>query len=161
MSMPRSICLRTTSATAWRSRASWAFASTGLPFSLGRTTARRSAGRGRLPTWVVRIRSMLRFMVLPACYRRPRESGDPYSRGGDHGSPRARGRQLQDQPHSVLHDVPHHHFALGRRPLVEFRIHPARHAFPRERRLQFLANGGVLPLVTYCAAPSAAIAGAP
>src|SRR5262249_3924103 len=141
-------------------RAAWAFASTGLPSSLARTTASRSAGRGRLPTWVVRIRSMLRFMVLPACYRRPRESGARYSRGGDHGSPRARGRQLQDQPHSVLHDVPHHPFALGRRPLVEFRIHPARHALARERRLEFLANGGILLVIRYGAAAFAKIDGA-
>src|SRR5215472_5809416 len=69
ISMPRSICLRTTSATAARRRAAWVFSSMGLPSSLARTTSSRSAGRGRLPTWVVRTRSMLRFMVPPAAPR--------------------------------------------------------------------------------------------
>src|SRR5262249_31135870 len=60
-------------------------------------------------------------------------------------------------PIARLHDVPHHHFALGRRSLVEFRIHPARHAFARERRLEFLANGGILLVIRYGAAAFAEI----
>src|SRR5262245_60765991 len=133
MSMPRSICLRTISATAWRSRAAWALASMGLPASLACTTSSRSVGRGRLPTWVVRIRSMLRFMVPPAesCFWIAR-----------------------------LHDVSHHHFSLGRSPPVEFLTHPARDPFAFERRLEFPANGGILLVIRDGAAAFAQVDGA-
>src|SRR5262249_22913684 len=53
-----------------------------------------------------------------------------------------------------------HHFSLGWRPLVEFRIHPARDPFARERRLEFLANGGILLVIGDGAAAFAQVDGA-
>src|SRR5216683_82044 len=58
--MPASVCLRTTSATAVRMRAASAGPSTGTPSSRANIMRIRSAGRGRLPVWVVRTRSTLR-----------------------------------------------------------------------------------------------------
>ena len=65
MSMPSSACRRTTSATAWRTRASKAAASYGWPLARAAIMSKRSGGRARLPTWVVRIRSVLSFMPSP------------------------------------------------------------------------------------------------
>src|SRR4029077_10373243 len=121
-SMPSSICLRTISPTAAESRAACAFSSMGLPSSLACTSASSSTGRGRLPTWVVRMRSVLRcmassrFLVLNDCER-------------------------------GLHHVAHHRFALAGRTLVEFRIHPARDAFARQRLLEFLADRRVFLVI--------------
>src|SRR5262245_24322272 len=67
MSMPSSTCLRTTSPTASCKRRACAASSTGLPCCLASITASTSGGRGRLPTWVVRMRSLLRFI---ACFPR-------------------------------------------------------------------------------------------
>src|SRR5262245_61979473 len=63
--MPASSCLCTTSATAPRTRLPKAAASTGTPSSLAYIMRIRSSGRGRLPVWVVRKRSVLRFMDSP------------------------------------------------------------------------------------------------
>src|SRR6266487_3096891 len=46
----------------------WACGSTASPRSFARTMAIRSGGRGRLPTWVVRIRSVLRFIPMSRCF---------------------------------------------------------------------------------------------
>src|SRR5262249_53635742 len=135
ISMPRSICLRTTSATAARRRAAWVFASMGLPSSLARTTSSRSAGRGRLPTWGVRIRSMLRFMV-------------------PHAASCCRSRAYMTSP---LTPAPPPPPARGGGPWQDLRIRPPRHAFARERRLEFLANGGILLVIRYGAAAFAEI----
>src|SRR5687768_1980486 len=62
--MPVSACFCTISATARRTRASSAAASWASPSSCALSAATRSAGRGRLPVWVVRIRLVLRFMTL-------------------------------------------------------------------------------------------------
>src|SRR2546421_6006031 len=62
MSSPASICLRTISSTADRTRAASAAGSTGTPSSRANIIWIRSAGRGRLPVCVVRNRSLLRFM---------------------------------------------------------------------------------------------------
>src|SRR6476469_2002063 len=56
------ICLSTTSLTALRRLAACASSSMGNPCSLAVTMPSRSAGRGRLPTWVVRIRALLRII---------------------------------------------------------------------------------------------------
>src|SRR5438046_5123660 len=64
MSTPVSICLRTTSATASRTslaKVSWSY---GCPRSFDRSRGMRDSGRARLPTCVVRIRSVLRFITL-------------------------------------------------------------------------------------------------
>ncbi len=61
--MPASACFCTTSATAARIRAASAARSTGTPSSLAYIMRIRSSGRGRLPVWVVRKRSVLRFMA--------------------------------------------------------------------------------------------------
>src|SRR5438093_1520019 len=63
MSTPASTCCRTISATARCTRASKTAGSGGVPASSASNVAARSGGRGRLPVWVVRIRSVLRFMV--------------------------------------------------------------------------------------------------
>src|SRR5882672_4707569 len=60
MSRPISACLRTTVATAERIPAARAAASTGTPSSFANIARVSSSGRGRLPVWVVRIRSVLR-----------------------------------------------------------------------------------------------------
>src|SRR4029453_7052588 len=60
--MPASVCLRTTSATALRTRSASAGPSTGTPSSRANIMRIRSAGRGRLPVCVVRMRSTLRFI---------------------------------------------------------------------------------------------------
>ena len=41
---------------------------------------------------------------MSSARRRPRESGDPYSRGGDHGSPLSRGRRLQHRRYRRSHE---------------------------------------------------------
>src|SRR6202048_83078 len=63
MSMPASTCFSTTAATAERMRDLSAAASTGTPSSLANIARTRSSGRGRLPVWVVRKRSVLRFIA--------------------------------------------------------------------------------------------------
>src|ERR1700730_11764339 len=63
MSIPASICFSTTAATAERIRDLSAAASTGTPSSLANIACTRSSGRGRLPVWVVRNRSVLRFIA--------------------------------------------------------------------------------------------------
>src|SRR5438132_4093724 len=63
MSMPASICFSTIAATAERMRAFSAARSTGTPSSLANIARTRSCGRGRLPVWVVRKRSVLRFIA--------------------------------------------------------------------------------------------------
>src|SRR5258708_5842528 len=67
MSRPASACRRTVSATALLTRAAKAPSSTASPRALSCIIARRSSGRGNDPTWVVRVRSTLRFIAsLPA-----------------------------------------------------------------------------------------------
>src|SRR5262249_14585965 len=117
MSMPSSICLRTTSLTAARSFAACAFSSTGFRCSFACTMSSRSGGRGRLPTWVVRIRSLLRFMAASHNLR------------------------------TSLHHISHHHLAFARGALIKFRIHPACHAFALERRLELLADRGIFLVI--------------
>src|SRR5262249_20766753 len=74
MSSPISACLRTTSATAPRNRAASAASSRRSPRARARTISTTSLGRGRLPAWVVRIRSVLCILhSLCACVR-PRGS---------------------------------------------------------------------------------------
>src|SRR5262245_15884279 len=68
MSMPRSFCARTTSPMAERSRVCSAVSSSALTVFFAHM-ARKSAGRGRLPTWVVRMRSVLRFMAATSRLR--------------------------------------------------------------------------------------------
>src|ERR1700730_5753183 len=63
MSIPASICFSTTAATAERMRDLSAAASTGTPSSLANIARTRSSGRRRLPVWVVRKRSVLRFIA--------------------------------------------------------------------------------------------------
>src|SRR6266536_377092 len=63
MSTPTSTCFLTMSATAIRTRAAKASASTGSPAARFWIMSSRSGGRGRLPVWVVKIRSSLRFIV--------------------------------------------------------------------------------------------------
>src|SRR5271156_4430632 len=60
MSVPAATWLSTTSATAARIRAASAAESTGTPSSLANIVRTRSAGRGRLPAWVVKKRPVLR-----------------------------------------------------------------------------------------------------
>ncbi|HEX2385942.1 MAG TPA: hypothetical protein VHL99_05230 [Candidatus Binatia bacterium] len=62
ISTPASLCRRTTSPIAELRRAASAASSSAVA-SFFAHSARKSAGRGRLPTWVVRMRSVLRFMV--------------------------------------------------------------------------------------------------
>src|SRR4030095_1842897 len=61
--MPVSTCRRTTSATASRITRSSAAGSVTAPFSLANSTSVAACDRGRLPTWVVSIRSALRSTV--------------------------------------------------------------------------------------------------
>ncbi len=63
-SMPAAACFPTTSATAERTRAPSAAGSTGTPSSLAYIVRIRSSGRGRLPVWVVRNRSVLPRMII-------------------------------------------------------------------------------------------------
>src|SRR5262245_17919245 len=63
MSTPASRWARTTSITAWRTRASKAPASGTVPVSSASSRTVRSSGRGRLPVCVVRMRSVLAFMA--------------------------------------------------------------------------------------------------
>src|SRR5437773_4975717 len=60
-SMPERACLSTHSATAVRTRSAKTLGSGGFPASRARSISLRSGGRGRLPVWVVRMRSVLRF----------------------------------------------------------------------------------------------------
>src|SRR5262245_642705 len=76
MSMPAAACRRTRSATPLLRAASyrcWASAEP-LPLAaaMALTASSSSGGRGRLPTWVVRMRSVLRFIL---------ELAPPQSRG--------------------------------------------------------------------------------
>src|SRR5437762_7492566 len=59
MSMPTSACWRTTSMTDSVRQASNAVSSYGLPSSIDRQNSISFGGRIRLPTWVVRMRSVL------------------------------------------------------------------------------------------------------
>src|SRR5215470_15412291 len=63
-STPSSVCLRTMSPTARLTRAANASGSYGPPVALAWMSSSRSAGRGRLPACVVRIRSVLCFIRL-------------------------------------------------------------------------------------------------
>src|ERR1044071_1527875 len=73
MSMPASTCLRTISRTFLASAFSYAASSTLPPSKRACSAASMSAGRGRLPVWVVRMRSMLGFM--DEVYSSPRARG--------------------------------------------------------------------------------------
>src|SRR5215475_2246283 len=64
MSMPASSCCRTMSPTARRTRASNASGSGMRPESSASRVVVRSTARGRLPVCVVRMRSVLRFIVV-------------------------------------------------------------------------------------------------
>src|SRR6516165_9083182 len=64
MSTPAVTCLATTSATAASDWASKATASTGRPSSLAKIRSSSDLGRGKLPTWVVRMRSVLNFIAV-------------------------------------------------------------------------------------------------
>src|SRR5215831_1502512 len=68
--MPAAVCLRTTSTTASRTSLAQASRSYGWPRSCARRNGIRASGRDRLPTWVVRIRSVLRFMATLPGFRR-------------------------------------------------------------------------------------------
>src|SRR5262249_14230776 len=64
--MPACFWRRTTSATDWVS-VFWNAASLTLPVSRWALASMRSSGRGRLPAWLVRMRSLLLSMgVLPS-----------------------------------------------------------------------------------------------
>src|SRR5262249_44097083 len=63
--MPASICFWTVSATALRIRAAYTSWSHGSPAHFAFIRSSRSFGRGRLPQCVVRMRSVLRFIVDP------------------------------------------------------------------------------------------------
>src|SRR5258707_3472229 len=66
--MPQGKCFWTISRAGAASRASKAASSKAWSASRASSIARRSGGRGRLPTWVVRIRSVLSFIgALPSC----------------------------------------------------------------------------------------------
>src|SRR5262249_20644830 len=62
MARPRSACFRVTSSTARATRASSATWSYDCPASRACKSGIRSSGRGRLPTCVVRMRLLLRFI---------------------------------------------------------------------------------------------------
>jgi hypothetical protein len=75
ISIPHSTCWRTTSATALCTCAANVFWSKGWLFCRARIISWMSTGRGMLPTCVVRILSLLRFIVsLPfsRCSQNPR-----------------------------------------------------------------------------------------
>src|SRR5512132_629577 len=69
--MPASFCSRITSSTARWTVVSNLAASTGSPRSCAKIRSTTSCGRGRLPTWVVRMRSVLSFIF----WRSPWVSG--------------------------------------------------------------------------------------
>ena len=60
--MPTSVCLRTTSATDSSTRAASSASSMASPVERARSSALMLSGRTRLPTCVVRMRSVLVFM---------------------------------------------------------------------------------------------------
>ena len=67
--MPSSTCLRTISSTALaQPRAVGRLVDRLAAAPWPRSCSSRSAGRGRLPTWVVRIRSVLFFIAALACW---------------------------------------------------------------------------------------------
>src|SRR6516162_11039137 len=84
-SMPQSACCFTVSATALLMRLANAAVSNGSPRSFAWIISNKSGGRGRLPTWVLRIRSVLCFISallaekkgsayrIHGRWRRPRE----------------------------------------------------------------------------------------
>src|SRR5947209_3386701 len=65
--MPAATCFSTISRTASERHASKAACSNGRPVSRASRNSSRSGGRGRLPTWVVRIRSVLVFIQQSPC----------------------------------------------------------------------------------------------
>src|SRR5439155_15573307 len=65
MSKPQLICFSTTSDTARRTRCWKAYSFKGLPVSLAICICFKSGGCGNAPAWVVRIRSVLYFIVPP------------------------------------------------------------------------------------------------
>src|SRR5215207_4149271 len=65
MSMPASRCLRTASLIDSFTRSSSEASLKGLPSDFAHISSTRSSNLGRLPTWVVRIRSVLRIAVAP------------------------------------------------------------------------------------------------
>src|SRR2546426_7975898 len=71
--MPASSCLLTTWHTAASASRARTAASTASPRSCRTSRSRRAGGRGKLPTWVVRIRCSLRFMGLRLVGQRPVE----------------------------------------------------------------------------------------
>src|SRR5689334_18996534 len=62
-SSPAERCLATTSATAWRSASARSVSSTGCPAAAARIRSSSAGGRARLPTCVVKMRSVLRCMA--------------------------------------------------------------------------------------------------
>src|SRR5262245_50124248 len=64
--MPARACPRTASATASCTRADSSASFTAWPASRARSSALTLSGRGMLPTWVVRMRSALVFIVAPS-----------------------------------------------------------------------------------------------
>jgi hypothetical protein len=63
-STPIVTCLSTISFTALRTVASKVAGATGAPPAAAWSWSSRSSGRGRLPTCVVRMRSVLRFTMV-------------------------------------------------------------------------------------------------
>src|SRR6516165_5426487 len=62
-----------------------------------------------LPWLRVTVLSLSAVMSLPrvlGLWCRPRGGGDPYSRGGDYGSPLSRGRHRGKQPYTVVWATP-------------------------------------------------------
>src|SRR5271166_294676 len=88
MSTPLSAWRRTMSTTACRVRRSSSVLSYGSPWSLRTSSWRSSGGRGRLPTWVVKMRSRLVFIdasLEPDVLRRQAEFGAGEHEGGAFG----------------------------------------------------------------------------
>src|SRR5215472_13187206 len=115
MSIPAVACFRTASSTALLTRPAKPVASNGWPCSFAWIISNRSGGRGRLPTWVVNIRSVRRFISLLRRVRQP-------SAKGSSGQYRA---QCGDRRHEEIggsrqHDELLRHFE--RRPPVPYRI---------------------------------------
>src|SRR5262245_59118854 len=68
--MPQSSWRRTTWSIAWSVSAGMRAASTGLPSASATSRSASTSGLGRLPMWVVRMRSVLRFIALNSLSRR-------------------------------------------------------------------------------------------
>src|ERR1700726_2152150 len=70
------------------------------------------------------------------------------------------GREVEPASRPNLHDGAHYLLAFARRALVEFRVHPARHALALERLPELLADGRILLMIRDRAAALAEIDGA-